>query len=412
MNTAQTRLSLKPLLTILASVYTIQSLVGMFTLQGLPAVLRSEGISTSQIGLFYLAMLPWAFKFLWAPYIEAKRKRSGLISHGRLIVLAQSSIIIILVGLALSSAIEQPNLLFIGVFLLALLSTIVDISTDGLAVDQLPKHHRYLGNTMQVGGAYIGALFGAGLFIYLTGVYQWHIALLVLISLIVLMSLPTSLIVKKSAPSAKTPPEYYPSLRQAWNRPSVRFGVLMVILCQTGTRGVQSMIMPYLFDNGLQLTDLGLLAAGGGAITGLFGVLVSTVLMKRLAPHIMLIACLGLEALIFTGFYLDALALFSGALGLKILYILSAIVAATKFVALYTLMMDWAYGKQAGVDFTVFQSTDMAIAIVMALISGGVIALMGYSVHFAIAVFASVTAFGFGLYRLSIPRSSPRPETT
>ena len=181
----------------------------------------------------------------------------------------------------------------------------------------------------------------------------------------------------------------------------------MVILCQTGTRGVQSMIMPYLFDNGLQLTDLGLLAAGGGAITGLFGVLVSTVLMKRLAPHIMLLACLGLEALIFTGFYLDALALLSGTLGLKILYILSAIVAATKFVALYTLMMDWAYGKQAGVDFTVFQSTDMAIAIVMALISGGVIALMGYSVHFAIAIFASVTAFGLGLYRLSIPRSSP-----
>ena len=406
MNTAQTTLGLKPLLTILASVYTIQSLVGMFTLQGLPAVLRSEGISTSQIGLFYLAMLPWAVKFLWAPYIEAKRKRSGLISHGRLIVLAQSSIVIILAGLALTSAIEQPRLLFIGVFLLALLSTIADISTDGLAVDQLPKHHRYLGNTMQVGGAYIGALFGGGLFIYLTGTYQWHIALLILMSLIILMSLPTGVLLKKSVPSTGSPPEHYPSLRQAWNRPSVRFGVFMVILCQTGTRGVQSMMMPYLFDNGLQLTDLGLLAAGGGAITGLFGVLVSTVLMKHLAPHIMLLACLGLEALIFAGFYLDAVALFSGTLGLKILYIFSAIVAATKFVALYTLMMDWAYGKQAGVDFTVFQSTDMAIAIVMALISGGVIALIGYSVHFAIAILASVIAFGFGLHRLSMPKST------
>jgi MFS transporter (putative signal transducer) len=406
MNTAQTTLGLKPLLTILASVYTIQSLVGMFTLQGLPAVLRSEGISTSQIGLFYLAMLPWAVKFLWAPYIEAKRKRSGLISHGRLIVLAQLSIVIILAGLALISAIEQPRLLFIGVFLLALLSTIADISTDGLAVDQLPKHHRYLGNTMQVGGAYIGALFGGGLFIYLTGTYQWHIALLILMSFIILMSLPTGVLLRKSVPSTGGPPEHYPSLRQAWNRPSVRFGVFMVILCQTGTRGVQSMMMPYLFDNGLQLTDLGLLAAGGGAITGLFGVLVSTVLMKHLAPHIMLLACLGLEALIFAGFYLDALALFSGTLGLKILYIFSAIVAATKFVALYTLMMDWAYGKQAGVDFTVFQSTDMAIAIVMALISGGVIALIGYSVHFAIAILASVIAFGFGLHRLSMPKST------
>ena len=56
-------IKLKPLLAILASVYTIQSLVSMFTLQGLPAVMRSEGVETSQIGLFYLAMLPWVAKF-------------------------------------------------------------------------------------------------------------------------------------------------------------------------------------------------------------------------------------------------------------------------------------------------------------------------------------------------------------
>ncbi|MDO6525087.1 hypothetical protein Q4519_05270 [Motilimonas sp. 1_MG-2023] len=410
MNTSQTSLGVKPLLVILAGVYTIQSLVGMFTLQGLPAVLRSEGISTSQIGLFYLALLPWAFKFLWAPYIEARRKCNGFISHGRFIGLAQLAIVLILAGLALSSAITQPALLFVGLLSLALLSTIADISTDGLAVDQLPKHSRYLGNVMQVGGAYIGALFGGGLFIYLMGAYQWQTALFVLMALIVLMSLPTSILLKKNLPAIEVPCEQRPSLRQAWNSPSVRFGLLVVVLCQIGTRGVQSMLMPYLIDQGLQLTDLGLLAAGGGALTGLFGVLVSAVLMKRLSPSTMLLACLGLEAVIFLGFYLDTLALFSGTLGLQILFVLSSVVVAAKFVALYTLMMGWAYGKQAGVDFTLFQSADMAVTIVMALISGSVISTLGYSVHYAIAIIASVTAFGLGLLHISLPRSPPQPQ--
>ncbi|WP_333002092.1 MFS transporter [Vibrio coralliilyticus] len=412
MSTSQTTLGLKPLLAVLAGVYTIQSLVGMFTLQGLPAVLRSEGISTSQIGLFYLAMLPWALKFLWAPYVEARRKRNGLLSHGRLIGLAQLGVVIVLAGMALTSAIQLPALLFAGVFALALLSTVADISTDGLAVDRLPQESRHLGNSMQVGGAYIGALFGGGLFIYMMGAYQWQTALYVLMALILVMSLPTSTLFRKDVSSPDLHPEECPSLRRAWDSSSVRFGLLMVVLCQIGTRGVQSMMMPYLFDQGLQLTDLGVLAAGGGAVTGLIGVLVSAILMKRFSARTMLLACLGLEALVFAGFFLDTIDLIAGTLGLQILYVLSSAVAAAKFVALYTLMMEWAYGKQAGVDFTLFQSTDMAVAILMALVSGSVIAHLGYTVHYSVAIVATVIAFGLGLLRISIPRSSPQPQTT
>lgn len=412
MSTSQTTLGLKPLLSILASVYTIQSLIGMFTLQGLPAVLRSEGLSTSQIGLFYLAMLPWALKFLWAPYIEAKRKRNGLLSHGRLIGIAQLGLVLILAVLALTSAIQFPSLLFGGVFMLALLSTFADISTDGLAVDQLSKENRHLGNIMQVGGAYIGALFGGGLFIYIMSTYHWQTALYVLMALVLLMSLPTSILFFRGASQSPNQIEERPSLGRSWDSPIVRFGLIMVVLCQVGTRGVQSMMMPYLFDKGLQLTDLGVLAAGGGAITGLIGVLVSGVLMKRLPARSMLLICLGFEALIFSGFFLDTINLITGTLGLQGLYVLSSVVAAAKFVALYTLMMEWAYGKQAGVDFTLFQSTDLAVAILMALVSGSVIATLGYSAHYGIAIIATVISFGVGLLRTPVPRSSLKPEPT
>lgn len=134
--------------------------------------------------------------------------------------------------------------------------------------------------------------------------------------------------------------------------------------------------------------------------------------MKRLPARSMLLICLGFEALIFSGFFLDTINLITGTLGLQGLYVLSSVVAAAKFVALYTLMMEWAYGKQAGVDFTLFQSTDMAVAILMALVSGSVIATLGYSAHYGIAIIATVISFGVGLLRTPVPRSSLKPEPT
>nr|MBF4217482.1 MFS transporter [Vibrio anguillarum] len=142
-------LSQASLLSLLAGVYTTQSLIGMFTLQGLPAVLRSEGVSTSQIGLFYLAMLPWALKFLWAPYVESIRQQGiTLTRHAYLIGLAQTSILLVLGAFSFNAVISDQTLLFVGVLILALLSTFADITTDGLAVDELPADQRRFGNVM------------------------------------------------------------------------------------------------------------------------------------------------------------------------------------------------------------------------------------------------------------------------
>jgi MFS family permease len=38
--------------------------------QAMPVVLRRSGASLDRISLLYLVMLPWAFKFLWAPLVD------------------------------------------------------------------------------------------------------------------------------------------------------------------------------------------------------------------------------------------------------------------------------------------------------------------------------------------------------
>ncbi len=394
-------LKLSSLLSIMAGVYTTQSLIGMFTLQGLPAVLKSQDVSTSQIGLFYLAILPWALKFLWSPYLEKIRKKGDTLkNHGYLVLFAQVAILVILGVLAFTQALHQLSLLFLCVFVLAMFSTIADMSTDGLAVDQLPRSKRRIGNVMQVGGAYLGAIFGGGLFIYLTGAVDWQVALFALMGLVIIMSLPTLQLFSRTTSQPTIKDVSTPSLKSAFSRSKVRRGLFLIMLCQIGTRGVLSMMMPFLYEKGINLENLGLLVAGGGALTGFIGVGLSGWAIKHITAIKMLTICLAVEAILYTGFFLYSANLVNIPYMLEVLFILNAVISAAKFLALYTLMMEWSYGSQAGIDYSLFQSMDMIVTIVMAVLCGWLISYLGYSAHYSLAIIATCFA-AYQLTRIS-----------
>src|SRR5688500_12173838 len=57
----------------LGGLYVGQSIIGGVTFSALPSILRDRGVPLDQIGLTYLAVLPWVLKFLWAPAIERYR---------------------------------------------------------------------------------------------------------------------------------------------------------------------------------------------------------------------------------------------------------------------------------------------------------------------------------------------------
>src|SRR6218665_515296 len=62
--------SLRIRLGLLLTLYICQGLpTGVFT-QALPAILRQYGVSLSVIGFSGLLAMPWALKFLWAPWVD------------------------------------------------------------------------------------------------------------------------------------------------------------------------------------------------------------------------------------------------------------------------------------------------------------------------------------------------------
>ncbi len=137
---SRTSLGLPLLLGTLLGSYVIQSAIGMLTFQGLPAILRAEGVSTVNIGLLYVMMLPWVLKFLWAPAVERYRKKNaGFANHCKLSLSGNVLLALTLLLMTFFPPQSAWKMMLACLLLMAFISTVVDITSDGFAVDQLTR---------------------------------------------------------------------------------------------------------------------------------------------------------------------------------------------------------------------------------------------------------------------------------
>lgn len=142
----------------------------------------------------------------------------------------------------------------------------------------------------------------------------------------------------------------------------MRYGLLLTAAFEIGVRLTQGMIGPFLVDAGLDLSTLGILNGVGGTIAGLVGTFLGGVIVRWCGPQRAVLLAAALQA---TVLILLALAVVAGTKSYPVLIaitILQTASMATGFVSLYSLLMELASLRQAGVDFTLFQCADAAIA--------------------------------------------------
>ncbi|STV19542.1 putative cytoplasmic transmembrane protein [Klebsiella pneumoniae] len=147
----------------IAGVYVTQSLVSALSMQSLPALVRAAGGSLALAGATTLFMLPWALKFIWAPWIERWRLPPGsqerrsrmLILRGQVALAA-----ILMIAAAIGWFGREggfPDTQIVALFVLFMVAgtvaSTIDIASDGFCVDQLTRAGYGWGNSVQVGAA-------------------------------------------------------------------------------------------------------------------------------------------------------------------------------------------------------------------------------------------------------------------
>ncbi len=382
---------LSPAAIVLAigGLYVGQSIIGGLTFIALPSVLRERGLPLDQIGLTYLAVLPWALKFLWAPAIERYRLPDTGPARSRTIVLATTLISALgLVAVGLIGPVAFVPLISVFV-LIAFSASTGDIACDGHAVETLSQAHHGWGNAAQVGGAYLGSALGSGLFLVLVARLDWQFATFAMAGLLVVLALPFLLSPAPAAPARRT---HQPALREALKRPDMRSGLLLAAIYVPAQKWGVAMLGAYLVDSGLDLEAIGLVNGIGGLAVGFACALLGGALVRLLGARSVLVLALLLQAFSLAGLAFAAWRGLPQPLVLALALASSSGIMALGFVALYARFMALSDPRQAGVDFTLLQCMDGLVSMAGGIGAGWVAQHFGYGVCFGLAAIVALIA--------------------
>lgn len=373
-------------LGVLFSLYLAQGLPVGFMTQALPTLLRHYGVSLTHIGVSGLLMLPWAIKFLWAPYID--KYAGACLGHYRAwILLTQSLTVVCLVALAFVPIAQMTSLsalwlLFILLLLLNLCCATQDVATDGLAVKILKQGQLHWGNTFQVMGSRFGFIVGGGAVLYAIDVLSWKMTFLLLTAGVLINSIPilyyrepkSSIQVSSKDPTLSWQEKLRQSYGYLWTNSELKLWLVVVVSFKLADGISSPMLKPMMIDMGLSLSQIGIYVTMFGAACALLGALCAGVLIRRFGLKAMLIAFSSLQAIsflyyIFLAYCFEKKIIISA----KHFYLANAIeefFSAMALVAMLSLIMFYARKKYAATDFS-FQVA------VMSIVSGGLYVLSG-----------------------------------
>ncbi|MFN3197510.1 MAG: MFS transporter [Bradymonadia bacterium] len=375
-------------LGLLGALYFSQGLPFGFFTQALPVFLRDQGISLAGIGLTYLLALPWALKFIWAPFID--RHQGGRWGPRRSWILPLQWLAAAL--MAVLSAID-PSVLWVlltGVMLTNLLAATQDVATDGLALSLLTVDERGPGNGVQVAGYRVGMIIGGGALLVAYEDLGWTGTFLSMSGLLLVATIP--LLRHREAPRRQAP-----SKPLRWGRilkgfvamPGAWSWLLVLILYKGADAMASAMAKPMLKDLGLGLGDIGWLMGFAGFGAGLLGAIGGGFGVKWLGRRRALLIFGALQSTAVAGYVLPA----SGSVSPEVLY---GVVIADTFAgglataALFTLMMDACRPHTEASDYTLQASVVVLGTGVTSALSGFLAEAWGYADFF---LFAGITTF-------------------
>lgn len=376
------------LLVLLGVLYFAQGLPAGLLARSLPALAREMGMAREHIGLLALAALPWAVKFLWAPWVD--RLGAGRADHRkRWIVGAQLAAVAVLLVLGVPDRhwlfADGFPLLLALLFLLNLCFATHDIASDGLAVRLLAPALRGPGNSLQTGGYKVGMIVGGAGLLVAGDVLGWRAALGLVCGLLLLSLVP----VMRFAEPGEPPPVraragarwWLGELAGFWRRPGMGPWLVLLLGYRVGDSFGSRMIKPALVDAGWRLGEIGMLDLAA-SLCGLAGAVAGGLALLRLGRVTALVTFGLLQALGLAGWsHIDG----------QPAAVVLAIAMCEQFadglstVALFTMMMDRCRPGHEGTDYTLQACMVLLASGLFTLVSGFSAAWLDYPDHFRLS---------------------------
>ncbi|GMV22337.1 MAG: MFS transporter [Acidimicrobiia bacterium] len=383
----------------------------------LPTLLRSADVPVADItSLTALLVLPWVFKFTWAPLVDALRgPRWG---YRAWIITAQLTMAATLVPLLWLDPVSDLATWRLLLLAHAIAAATQDIAIDALVIGSVPPHERgRLNGAMQAGMLIGRSAFGGGVLI--VGA-TWGIGGIIT-ALIAWIAVPLTLVPRLAEP-AHAPRPATPSsspgattmlgaLRDAFALRSTWLGLGFALTGAAGFEAAGQLAGPFLVDRGVDNDTIGVFFGVYVVSATLLGGLLGGWLSDRTSRTRTLLWCLA--AVVVT---VSTVALLDLTTGAGPWTLIGALVAMYLAVGLFTVtsyawFMDLTHPRLGATQFTTFMAATNACESWSAWAAGQLTTWHSYGM--AMLVMAGVSLLAAAWLTPSLrPAALTRPSTS
>jgi MFS transporter, PAT family, beta-lactamase induction signal transducer AmpG len=383
----------------------------------LPTILRSAGVPVLDItGLTAVLVMPWAFKFTWAPLVDALR--SSRWNFRSWIASAQSVMALSLLPLVWLDPIHHLGAWRALLLLHAIAAATQDVAIDALAINTVPKGNLgALNGAMQAGMLVGRSLFGGGALLVATWLGRpWIVGALIGWILLGLL-----LLVWVREPAGIAPPshrlrEFRRHLGIALGKRATWFGLAFALTSAAAFEATGQLAGPYMVDRGIGQATIGwffgVFAVGATLVGGLIGGVLSDRWGRTRAAGTFLVGFVTMIVLL-------ALAELGGAGDSGL--VLGLLTGMYFFIGLFTaasyaLFMDLTDPGLGATEFSTFMSATNACESWSAWTGGRLVNAGGYPAAFLVMSVVSLLSLPLlrllGPPRTAIPASAAVDESS
>lgn len=383
---------------VLFSLYIAQSIPMSFFSTVVPVIMRQEKYSLEAIGLLQLVKLPWIIKFLWAPLIDSRAKTTKQLRNW--IVFSELFYAVVILSIGLFDLQTDFRLIVMLMIIAFLASATQDIAVDIFAILQLSHSERSIGNSMQSAGSFVGTIFGTGVLLIAYHYFGWTNLLVILAAFVVFALIPIMLY--RRPVRTENEPKQRISMKEIglfFAEKGKHKRVLILIFYYSGIIGILTLLKPFLVDLGYNVKQIGIMSGLFGTSVAVLASLAGGFIIRKTGRRLAMYIFLTISLAAAVWFRLIA----SGTPSLPALYTGIALLWGAyglSSVAIYTTSMDIVRKGREGTDFTLQIVLTHLSSLIIAVFSGKLGDMVGYSNVFLIEIVLCLITFVILFYSL------------
>ncbi|MSN96813.1 MFS transporter [Campylobacter sp. FMV-PI01] len=224
-----------------------------FLMEGLVVIFRQSGVGLEKVGLLYFTIIFWAFRGLWAPFVDKIVSKTGL--YKSFIIKIQALMILTLIVVSFLDVNKHLVILILLAAIMGFLSATNDIGSGALIHKIFKTNELSLANSFKASGNLIGHILGSGVTLIIYDKFGLQISSMFLISLVLIAMLYMALFKEEKSTINLDKKLDFKSMFIFIKDEKIWISVM--ILGAFGICMSYGLLTPILVDSGWGLSDIG-----------------------------------------------------------------------------------------------------------------------------------------------------------